>query len=106
MRFLNYCNDGSYNFPVINVKEVIEKVKTTDLIYDVTDTGIKLNRFIENCSKEDLILWIDPVNKAIKLERIGNSWFSGDLIIEKVEDFEITENEEIILFQFEETMTS
>ena len=101
MRFSNYNNE-TYGFSVIDVGELIANVKVGDVIYDISETGIMLNRFLNNCdSKIEFILWIDFLKEKISVERIEKDVFSGELVAEEVTEFCITDKEIKKLLEFE-----
>ena len=100
MTFTSHYNDNTH----INVHKLIEEVTEEDLIYDIVETGIVLNRFLPDYDEKcQLILWVDPMCGEIKLEKAGYCELDGDSIIEDVENFQITQEEIEILLKFEET---
>lgn len=104
MTFLFVKNNGTFGITSTDITDILAEVQPEDIIDGITEIGIKINSYFENITANiDYILWINHITEKVELKAYctTNSLLSkNETFEEDVEEFQISDAELMILFNY------
>ncbi len=89
----------------ISANEIIKDGNPKNYIYDLEETGIKMNDFksplLSDCI--EVVLWINPVKETVTMQYFGVDK-SGEKYCDEAEDFSIRPEDIKALLEYEKTL--
>ena len=94
MQFLYYHKDttyGSFHITNTNICDILAEIQPDDIIDGLDCVGIRVNRYFENISDNDYVLWIcDP---RTEVKEIFMKMYDKNNKEDVVEEFKISADE-------------
>ena len=94
MQFLYYHKDttcGLFHITNTNIRDILAEIQPDDIIDGLDCVGIRVNRYFENISDNDYILWIcDP---RTEVKEIFMKMYDKNTEEDVVEEFKISADE-------------